>query len=150
LTEDEVPLLKKYLLTGGVLLVDDFWGNAEWESFAGEMNRVLPGRQWVELPMDHPIFHCVFDLKMSKNDLQVPTIHLWRRGVVTYRSEDTRDFHVRALLDDKQRIMVLALHNTDTGDGWEREGENVDYFQAFSETRAYPLGINIVFYLMTH
>jgi hypothetical protein len=58
--------------------------------------------------------------------------------------------HVRAWLDDKQRIMVIALHNSDNGDGWERESENADYFHTFSETRAYPLAINIVFYLMTH
>jgi hypothetical protein len=58
--------------------------------------------------------------------------------------------HVRAWLDDKQRIMVIATHNTDNGDGWEREGEDIEYFQTFSETRAYPLGINIIFYLMTH
>ena len=100
--------------------------------------------------MDHPIFHCVFDLKMPKNDLQVPTIHFWRPGGVTYRGEDTKDFHVRAWLDDKQRIMVIALHNTDISDGWEREGENIDYFHTYSETRAYPLGINIIYYLMTH
>jgi hypothetical protein len=151
LRDEEVPILRKYLLGGGVLMVDDFWGTAEWESFEYEMNRVLPGRQWTELPMDHPIFHFVFDLKAPKNNLQVPTIQLWERGGITYRgSADTRDFHVRAWLDDKQRIMVIALHNTDTGDGWEREGESIDYFQTFSETRAYPLGINIVFYIMTH
>jgi len=36
------------------------------------------------------------------------------------------------------------------GDGWEREGENTEYFHTFSETRAYPFAVNIVFYLMTH
>jgi hypothetical protein len=46
--------------------------------------------------------------------------------------------------------MVIATHNTDNGDGWEREGENHDYFEVFSEKRSYPLGINIIFYLMTH
>jgi hypothetical protein len=151
LRDEEVPILRKYLLNGGVLMVDDFWGDAEWQSFETEMKRVLPERHWVELPMDHPIFHCVFDLKMAKNDLQVQTKNFWRRGGITHRGRtDTADFHVRAWLDDKQRIMVIALHNTDTGDGWEREGENIDYFQTFSESRAYPLGINIIFYLMTH
>jgi hypothetical protein len=60
--------------------------------------------------------------------------------------------HVRAWLDDKdqQRIMIIATHNTDNGDGWEREGENKEYFHDFSETRAYPLGINIITYLLTH
>ena len=151
LRDEEVPILRKYLLGGGVLMVDDFWGTAEWESFEAEIKRVLPERQWVELPMDHPIFHCVFDLKMPKNDLQVQTKNFWRRGGITHRGwADSADFHLRAWLDDKQRIMVIAAHNTDNGDGWEREGESVEYFHAFSETRAYPLGINIIFYLMTH
>jgi len=51
------------------------------------------------------------------------------------------------------RIAVgIALHNTDNGDGWEREGEGqTDYFfRRFSENISFPLGINIIVYLMTH
>ena len=44
----------------------------------------------------------------------------------------------------------IACHNTDNGDGWEREGENQYYFKEFSEKKAYPLGINIIYYAMTH
>src|SRR3974390_1488118 len=68
LRDEEVPILRKYLLTGGALMVDDFWGEAEWQSFENEMQRVLPERHWVELPMDHPIFHCIFNLKTLKNN----------------------------------------------------------------------------------
>jgi hypothetical protein len=91
------------------------------------------------------------------NGLQVPTIHVWRRnydasnpGGSSYGWRGAQEMHVRAWLDDKDRIMVIATHNSDTGDGWEREGEDEQYFQQFSETRAYPLAINIIFYLMTH
>ena len=55
-----------------------------------------------------------------------------------------------ALSDDKGRIMVIATHNCDNGDGWEQEGVNEYYFKEFSEKWSYPLGINIVFYVMTH
>jgi hypothetical protein len=58
--------------------------------------------------------------------------------------------HVRAITDEKGRIMAIATHNCDNGDGWEREGENDDFFHIFSEKRAFPLGINIIFYAMTH
>jgi hypothetical protein len=44
----------------------------------------------------------------------------------------------------------VFCHNTDNGDGWEREGEDRSYFQLFSEPKAYPLMINILFYAMTH
>jgi hypothetical protein len=57
---------------------------------------------------------------------------------------------VRALHDDKGRMNVLAIHNSDISDGWEREGENQKFFEKFSEKRAYPLGINLLIYLMTH
>ena len=60
------------------------------------------------------------------------------------------EMHVRAIFDNNGRIMVIATHNTDNGDGWEREGEEDFFFHEFSEKRAYPLGINIIFYLMTH
>jgi len=90
----------------------------------------------------------------------VPTLHFWNVGVQPGdptkalqwrdRGPGSETMHVRALHDDKGRMMVLLIHNSDVGDGWEREGENDDYFHTFSEKIAYPLGINIVFYLMTH
>jgi hypothetical protein len=151
LRDEEVPILRKYLASGGALMADDFWGDEDWFNFEGQIRRVLPGRQWVELPMSHEIFQFPFPLKGDKNSLQVPSINRWERTGVSYRrGEDTHDMHVRAWLDDKQRIMVIATHNSDNGDGWEREGEDLEYFKTFSERRAYPLGINIIFYLMTH
>src|SRR5947209_2262753 len=60
LRDEEVPILRKYLLNGGVLMGDDFWGERQWEAFHREIKRVLPDREFQELEMDHPIFHCVF------------------------------------------------------------------------------------------
>ena len=64
-------------------------------------------------------------------------------------SDTTRAIY-RAIKDDKDRIMIFICHNTDLGDGWEREGENKWYFEEFSVKKAYPMGINIVTYAMTH
>ncbi len=156
LREEEVPILRDYLLNGGVLMADDFWGSVQWKNFEREINHVLPGREFVELPMEHPLFHCVFDLNVPKNKLQTPNIG---RGIdsqtdgVTWEyhdGEECIDVHIRAILDDKGRIMIIACHNVDNGDGWEREGENDYFFHEFSEKRAFPLGINIIFYVMTH
>lgn len=157
LRSDEVPILRRYLLNGGVLMADDFWGERQWDVFHREIKRVLPERDFVELPMDHPIFHSVFDIKGPKNSLQTPNYRAGEysqyNGGVTWETHDgeaCKEMHVRAIFDDRGRIMVIATHNTDNGDGWEREGEFEYFFREFSEKRAYPLGINIIFYLMTH
>ena len=159
LSDAEVKALRDHLQNGGVLLVNDFWGIRAWENFADQMRRVLPERSWVDLPMSHPIFNCIYKLDGPLSNLQVPTLQFWNRDydpkdpgsrITRYRGEGSEDMHVRALLDDRQRIMVLAIHNSDISDGWEREGENQEYFEQFSEKRSYPFGINILFYLMTH
>ena len=160
LSDGEVGALRKYLLSGGALFVNDFWGSEEWNGFASEMNRVVPGRNWTELTTDHPIFNCVYDLRGPMQKLQVPTIQFWNRDhdpdhpsapqQRVFRGEGSEEMHVRALLDDHQRMMILAIHNSDISDGWEREQENETYFNQYSERVAYPLGINIIFYLMTH
>ena len=160
LSDADVTALRTYLLAGGALFVNDFWGSQEWDGFDREIRRVLPGRDWTELTIDHPVFHCVFDLRGPMRSLQVPTIQFWNRNhnpndpqsplQRVYRGEGSEEMHVRALLDDKKRVVILAIHNSDISDGWEREGENELYFNQFSEKVAYPLGINIIFYLMTH
>jgi hypothetical protein len=146
LRPDEVVALRKYLNRGGFLLFDDFWGEMEWENMAQEMRRVFPERNWFDIPLEHEIFHMVYDLEEKPI---IPSIHTYYRG---YRTEriDAQEAHYRAISDDSGRIMVMACHNTDLGDGWEREGVDRGYFEAYSEPFAYPLGINIVTYAMTH
>lgn len=148
--DEEVPILRRYLLNGGFLMVDDFWGEAEWANFELEIKRVLPEHNIVDLSLDHPIFHIVFDIKET---LQIPNVRTGTESQwtgVTWERPDAKEVHYRAIFDSKGRMVVMICHNTDLGDGWEREGENEYYFREFSERRAYPLGINIVFYAMTH
>jgi hypothetical protein len=95
----------------------------------------------------------VYDLKEKP---QLPSIHAaWngRQSGVTWEpryDSDTSVPHYRAIYDNAGRIMVFICHNTDLGDGWEREGEDPWYFEEFSVKKAYPMGINIVTYAMTH
>ena len=44
----------------------------------------------------------------------------------------------------------MLCHNNDLGDGWEREGHEVEYFRRFSEKFSYPFGINAITYMMSH
>jgi Domain of unknown function (DUF4159) len=149
-TDEEIAILRDYLLNGGFLMVDDFWGEREWRNFRQELKRVFPERESEELPLNHPIFHCVFDLKGKP---QIPGEPHWSEFVAsgkTWEREDAKQVDYRGIFDDKRRLMVMICHNTDLGDGWEREGDNEGYFHQFSEKSAYPLGINIIYYAMTH
>ncbi len=151
--DDEVTALRRYLDNGGFLMVDDFWGEDEWDNFYYEIKRVFPDREPEEVPLSHEIFHCVYDLKEKP---QVPSIDVARYGRergITWEpryDSDTSIPYYKAIKDDAGRIMVFICHNTDLGDGWEREGENRFYFDEFSVKKAYPMGINIVTYAMTH
>lgn len=150
LSPAEIEGLRLYCTNGGFLMVDDFWGEWEYRTFYEQIKRVFPDREPVELPLDHEIFHCVYDLPIKP---QVPSINVAVQGRpygITWERSDAEEVHYKAIFDDENRIMVLICHNTDLGDGWEREGVDEWYFHEFSEKLAYPMGINIVTYAMTH
>ena len=150
ITDQEAEILRKYLLRGGFLMVDDFWGEYEWENFHLAFKQIFPDRELQELPLEHPVFHCVYDLKEKPQIPSIGAAHAGRYSGITTERSDAREAHYKACYDDKGRMMMIVCHNTDLGDGWEREGEDPWYFKEFSEKRSYPLGINILFYQFTH
>src|SRR5215204_3686037 len=142
LRDEEVEPLRNYLVNGGFLMFDDFWGENDWENVEREMKRVFPERNFTELPLSNALYHCVFDIK-SKG--QVPNVGVGSASEyngVTWERWDAKEVHHRVIYDDKGRIMVIATHNSDNGDGWEWEGDNKYYFEHFAEKIAYPLAIN--------
>src|SRR6478609_7142101 len=110
LEDAEVAGLRKYLLNGGFMMVDDFWGEAEWQNFYENIKRVFPDREPIELPLEHEIFHCVYDLKKKP---QVPSIHAWYSGRTFEGGGGDPNPHYRAIFDDKGRMMAIICHNTD-------------------------------------
>jgi hypothetical protein len=151
LSDEEVDCLRRHLLNGGFLMVDDFWGEDHWDHFSDEvLKRAFPKRRAVELPLEHPIFNCVFVLKEKPQIPNVGFATQYRGTGITWEVSDGRTPHYRGISDDKGRLMMLICHNTDLGDGWEEEATDPYYFSEFSEKKAYPLGINIVIYAMTH
>ncbi|MCL4788563.1 MAG: DUF4159 domain-containing protein [Verrucomicrobia bacterium] len=149
-SEAEVKELRRYLLSGGFLMVDDFWGEREYQNFYEQIKRVFPEFEPQELPLEHPVFNCVFQLKEKP---QIPNFQLGEESQytgITWERPDAREPRYLGIHDPKGRMMVIICHNTDLADGWEREGVYEYYFREFSEKKAYPLGINIVFYAMTH
>src|SRR5207248_2304031 len=128
LTDQEAEILRRYLLNGGFYMLDDFWGEREWANVRAQLHRIFPDREPVELELDHPIFHCIFDLKEK---VQIPGIEFairHRDSGIVWERPDAKGAHFRAIFDDKGRMMVLVCQNTDLGDSWEREGDDPWYF----------------------
>lgn len=149
---DEADALREYLLRGGMLHVDDFWGDDAWRNWVSEIYQVLPPDEYqiVDIPLTHEIFHIVFEVDEIP---QVPSIQHWYRSggaTTSERGTETSEPHFRGIFDHDGRLMVLMTHNTDIADGWEKERENYEYFQTFSVKKSYPIGINIVVYALTH
>jgi hypothetical protein len=144
LTEEEVVGLRRYLESGGFLFVDDFWGSREWAIFESEIRRVLPGRPIEDLPLEHPLFHTVYDLDAL---LQVPNIRNGAMGGPYYERDGYEPF-CRGIQDEDGRLVVVANWNSDLGDAWEW-AEN-PYYPLDRSTFAYQLGINAIVYAMTH
>lgn len=143
LTDAQTKVLRKYLLRGGFLVLDDFWGTEEWERFDESMHRVFPDRPIVEIDDSDPIFHAVYDL----NDrFQIPGQWALRRGT-TYRNDGATP-HWRGIYDDRGRLMVVMSFNSDVGDSWEW-ADDPSYPEKYSAL-GIRLGVNYVIYSMTH
>jgi hypothetical protein len=147
----EVDRLRTYLLKGGFLWVDDFWGSLAWRQWSTEIARVLPPSEYPveDVPLDDPMLKTMFEVRKVP---QITNIQFWR-GVggqsTSERGTDSADVHLRAIRDAHGQIMVLMSHNTDVADSWEREGEDPGFFFQFSPD-GYALGINVLLHAMTH
>ena len=144
LTAQEVEALRDYLLAGGFLMIDDFWGTYEWQNFEYEIRRVLPEHSIVEIPMDHPVFSTFYSIEEL---LQVPSVRVARYGGVTWE-RDGYVPHVRGIFDDAGRLLVIINWNTDLGDAWEW-AEDPFYPLPYS-TFAYQLAVNTIIYALSH
>ena len=147
--EIEAAALRDYLLKGGFLWVDDFWGERAWSVWEGQIRKVFPSGTYpiIDLDLDHPLFG---QFRKISSIPQIPSIDFWlSTGGTSERGYDSRVPHIRAITDDRGRIMVLMSHNTDFGDSYERESVSREYFLTFS-VPGYAFGMNALIYAMTH
>jgi hypothetical protein len=143
LSELEAARLREYLLRGGFLMVDDFWGTEQWDIFLASMNRVFPDRPIIELDETHELLHVLYDLDER---VQIPGAGYIRSGVTW--EYDGYVPHWRAILDDDGRVMVVINYNMDMGDAWEHADN--PYYPEPMTTLAYRFAVNYVIYSMTH
>ena len=142
LRTEEVAGLRDYLLAGGFLVVDDFWGEWALADLQRTMRQVLPEHPIVEIPRDHPIFNTVYKVEEI---IQVPAIGgYFGRTTECWGCEA----FVRGIFDDKGRLMVVVNGNTDLGDAWEWF-ERPEYPLEFSSF-AVQMGVNFIVYAMSH
>jgi hypothetical protein len=150
LDEKEAERLREYLLKGGFLWVDDFWGSYAWDWWAGQFSKVLNPAEYpiVDLPSTHPLFSSQFVIKKVP---QIASINFWAGsgGGTSERGADSAEAHARAVLDKHGNIMVLMTHNTDLGDSFEREADDPQYFYQMS-VPGYAFGVNALLYALTH
>lgn len=142
LTDEEVAGLRSYLLAGGFLMVDDFWGTREWATFEREIRRVLPEYPIVEIPLDHALLGTFYEVEEV---VQVPSISNWRWRRQTHE----RDGYVpalRGIFDERGRLLVVIHFNSDLGDAWEW-AEQPDYPLEFSTYAMQMTANNIIFAL---
>jgi hypothetical protein len=149
-TDEQAARLREYLLKGGFLWVDDFWGQYAWDIWESGIRKVLPETVTypiVDIPLDHPMFHTVFPMDHFP---QIPSINYYlSTGDTSERGAASRPAHVRGIFAKDGRLLVLMTHNTDFGDSWERERLSHDYFLRFS-VDGYAFGVDALVYAMTH
>jgi hypothetical protein len=142
-TDAEAKRLREFLLKGGFLMVDDFHGTADWESFLRGMRMVFPDRPIEDLDNKDEIFHVLYDLD---DRFQVPG----EQYVNTGRTYE-KDGYVpkwRAIRDDKGNIVVAICHNMHLGDAWEW-ADSPEYPEKFA-SMAFRIGLDYIMYGMTH
>ena len=143
MTEAEAQGLRDYLMAGGFLMIDDFWGTWEWANFEAEIRRVLPEFPVVDVPLDHPIFNTVYNIEEI---VQVPAINNAQGGPTWER--DGYEAQVKGIFDENGRLMVIINWNTDIGDAWE--WAESPYYPLRYSTYAIEITVNIIVYAMSH
>jgi hypothetical protein len=145
LDKEEAERLREYLLRGGFLHVDDFWGPDELDNLFIQMQKVFPDRQFERLQVSHPVFNTFFNVDEI---LQIPNRGNGCNGDSTWEDSRDREPVVYGISDDSGRLMVLVTYNSDLGDAWEYM--DLPCYPAKFSGAAYRMGLNFMIYAMSH
>jgi hypothetical protein len=150
ISDDEVRCLRDYLLRGGFIIVDDFYGADQWSTFRSTMERALPSRPIVDVPDADPMMHVLYDIYEKDRTFIPGSRHLRRDagGRLVIEQPPGTEPAWRAIYDDRGRVMVAVSYNMDVADAWEF-ADRAEYPEQ-KTTLAYQYGINSIIYAMTH
>ena len=95
------------------------------------MKKVFPEKDWVELPLDHPIFNIYYKFPNG-----LPKIH-----------EHNNERPQALGLFDNEELIVLYTFESDLGDGWENI--NVHNTNQELHEKALKMGTNIIIYALS-
>lgn len=140
MSDSDVVGLRGYLLKGGFLIVDDFPGGGRfgdaWPQFDSQMSRVFPEGRWIEITIDHPMFHSFYEIDPH----EVPQ---------SYEMGGAPQFW--ALFeenDPNKRMLVIANYRNDLSEFWEYVEKGMSPTPETNES--YKVGINQFIYGITH
>ncbi|WP_340202486.1 DUF4159 domain-containing protein [Ascidiimonas sp. W6] len=125
-TEQEAKNLRKYLLAGGFLHIDDNYGMEPY--LQKELKKVFPDKQLTELPASHPVFNQQYPFPQG-----LPKIH----------EHDGKRPQAFGLFEEN-RLMLLFTFESDLGDGWENQEVHNDPEE--KRLQALQMGANIIQY----
>lgn len=146
LTDLQVRNLREYLLKGGFLFADSFFGSSSWPGFAAGIKRILPEYSIVDLDGSHPVFHTVYDIP-ALAETQIPNMQSLMRGQGGYL-EDGWEPHWRGVIDENGRLLVLIAFNNDVADSWQWADD--PRYPAERVNLGLRLAVNIAVYAMSH
>lgn len=146
ITDAQAETLREYLLRGGFLYADSFFGSYDWARFAQLLKLVFPDRPIIEVPAEHPVFHIAAEAAEIKHT-QIPHMGSWLGGGGGWLG-DGHTPQWRGIEDDNGRLMVLVGHNNDTPDSWQWADD--PRYPADRANLGLRIGVNIAVYMMTH
>ena len=124
---EEAENLRKYLLAGGFLHVDDNYGMDEF--FRREIKKVFPEKDLVIINSGHPIFNQSFSFPNG-----LPKIHI----------HDAKPAQALGIFDNG-RLLCLYTYESDLSDGWEDPEVHNDSYE--TRVKALKMGSNIIEYV---
>ena len=130
-SEEEIINLRNYLEKGGFLYIDDDYGLYEY--IRRELTKVFPEKELQELSATFPLFNSYYTFPNG-----VPKIH----------EHDGKRPQAFGMFDDYGRLIVLYTYETNISDGWASPEVHKD--PAHIREQAFKMGINIVYYVLTH